>query len=143
MLREPQQPVELRPELDFALASSGATADFALDFKTVAPAVAIGVGAVPLGIESVDSGPRAIRQMAPVYPAGARLRRIEGSAEVEYTVLKDGRTADIAVVGSEPPGVFARTVRLAVKRWRFKPALLDGKPVAVRVHQKIRFKLQQ
>jgi TonB family protein len=49
---------------------------------------------------------------------------------VEAKVSAEGRPEMIRVIKSIHPEVDARAVE-AVRQWRFQPATLDGKPVAV------------
>ena len=55
-----------------------------------------------------------------------------GSVQLEFTVEKDGKTAAFSVT-SATDDVLATAVVEAVKKWRFRPAVVDGKPVAMRV----------
>jgi len=94
------------------------------------------------GIEDMDQVPQPLARLEPVYPARARLRRQEGAVVLEFVVDGDGITRDIEVVQSEPPGVFDAAAAGAVERWRFRPGMKDGRAVAVRVRQKMTFKLE-
>jgi TonB family protein len=47
--------------------------------------------------------------------------------ELRVTVAEDGTVRDIQVVSGL--GVFTEAATSAVRRWRYTPALLDGKPV--------------
>ena len=51
----------------------------------------------------------------------------------------DGSVAKALVDRSEPAGVFDETALAAVKKWKFTPAMKDGKPVASRVRVPIDF----
>jgi TonB family protein len=55
---------------------------------------------------------------------------VEALVELRYTVNPDGTVGDIAVERIIGPSDFARHAISAVKGWTFKPATLDGKPVA-------------
>lgn len=136
------QAVPLAPVLDFDFALGGIGGDFGLAFSVAADAGAIsGVGVFELA--EVDSVPQAIVQMRPFYPAHARRRRIEGEVTVLFTVNTQGQTSDIRVVASTPEDVFTEAATRAVNRWRFTPAMKDGEPVAVRVRQAIRFRMEE
>ena len=78
----------------------------------------------------------------PRYPAAARARRSQGFVEVEFTVTEEGDTEDISVLRAEPTGVFERAAERAVRRWRFEPHVVDGKPSAVRARQRFDFQLE-
>lgn len=96
-----------------------------------------------VGLEKLELGETreavAVSTPRPMYPTRAQRMKINGKVKVEFTVTPEGRVADIAILGAEPRGIFERTVLKGVARWRFKPRLENGKPVAVRIRQTIIF----
>jgi protein TonB len=78
----------------------------------------------------------------PVYPLGAWRARIEGWVQVEYTVTAQGATRDVEVVAAEPRGVFEAAATEAVARWRFRPRVVNGQPVAQRSAVTLRFNVE-
>ncbi len=89
-----------------------------------------------------DERPIAIRQAPLEYPKAARQARIEGVVEVLFLVNRDGHVQDIEFV-KLPHRMFEKPIRKTIMTWRFKPAMLQGVPVAVRVRQKVDFNLQK
>ena len=83
--------------------------------------------------------PRLKRNVAPEFPAGALEKGLAGVVTVAYTVDVEGKTQDVSVESSEPPGVFDQAATNAVKRWRFEPATVDGVPTEARLRISIRF----
>jgi TonB family protein len=73
------------------------------------------------------SGGQLVRRVPPVYPAQARLLRLEGKVTLAAMVMEDGTVRDVKVVDGPP--VFVQPAMDAVKLWRYKPFQLDGKPV--------------
>lgn len=71
--------------------------------------------------------PLPIMRVTPVYPSRASRRGIEGWAEVAFTINTNGATENIRVVGEDPPGVFGRAAMKAVRKWKYKPQVIDGK----------------
>ena len=71
--------------------------------------------------------PLPIMRVTPVYPSRASRRGIEGWAEVAFTINSNGATEDIRVVAEEPAGVFGRAAMKAVRKWKYKPQVIDGK----------------
>lgn len=59
------------------------------------------------------------RYVEPEYPRNAATRRVSGWVEVAFTVDATGRTRDVRVTGSDPPGIFDEAALTAVRRWRF------------------------
>ena len=48
----------------------------------------------------------------------------------------------VSIIKSEPLGVFDDAVVKAASKYRFEPAILDGKAVAVTARQKVEFDLK-
>ncbi len=72
---------------------------------------------------------RLIRQPKPVYPPLARQARIQGTVRFNAIIGKDGHIQNLTLVSGHPLLVPAATA--AVKRWVYKPTLLNGEPVEV------------
>ena len=66
----------------------------------------------------------------PRYPARAEARAVEGWVYLRFTVTERGTTADIEVLDSDPKGYFERAAKSAVERYKYKPRLENGVPVA-------------
>jgi len=88
----------------------------------------------------VEELPEAISKAQPEYPDIARQSSMEGTVIVQALVGKDGKVKDTKVVKSVP--VLDDAAVAAVKRWVFKPALSNNKPVAVWVAVPVKFSLQ-
>jgi periplasmic protein TonB len=80
-----------------------------------------------------------LKKVAPGYPSQARQLRIEGVVQLEATVAKDGSVKDVKVVSGHP--ILARAATEAVKQWKYKPYLLNGKPVEIETQISVNFKL--
>lgn len=65
----------------------------------------------------------------PGFPMEAAKNGVSGKLTLKVTVDKEGNAADVQVVRGLPHGVSESGVA-ALKQWKFKPATLDGKPVA-------------
>ncbi len=78
-----------------------------------------------------DGDYMAIAKVVPIYPRAAREQKIEGHVIVEFTVASDGSTADLTVVESVPPDIFDRAALEAVRRFKYKPRVENGRAVAV------------
>jgi TonB family protein len=87
----------------------------------------------------VEELPEARDKVQPDYPADARAKGIDGTVMVQALVGRDGFVKKTLVVKSIKPLDAAAVA--AVKRWRFKPAMAEGEPVAVWVAVPIRFSL--
>ncbi|MEQ9497343.1 MAG: energy transducer TonB [Deltaproteobacteria bacterium] len=108
----------------------------------------LGLGALP-GVAPEASTPgepdtpaRAVRRPAPRYPSAARRRGIEGEVVMRLRLDADGRVVDVVVVSATPEGVFESAAVAAVRRYVFRPAQLDGKPLASTIEQRMVFRLR-
>ena len=80
-----------------------------------------------------DSGltlPVALYKPEPEYSDDARRARLMGEVLVQVVIDENGRTRDWKVVRSLGLGLDEEAVK-AVRKWRFKPATKNGKPVAI------------
>jgi len=80
------------------------------------------------------------RFVPPVYPRQALEDEIEGTVRVRITVDTDGRVKSAEVIESTPAGVFDAATLAAVKRWRFKPAEVNGHAVEASTLQSLVFR---
>lgn len=79
--------------------------------------------------------------MPPNYPRRAQMLKIEGMVEIEFTITKDGLVEDIVVLNEVNGDHFRDPAIRALKNWRFKPRLINGKAVSQRAVQTFEFKL--
>lgn len=88
-----------------------------------------------------DPSPLASNQ-APKYPPQALRSGVEGSVSVRVEVDATGVPTDVKVVerSGERSRDLDRAVTDAVRRWRFEPAMKDGKAVAGAVVVPVEFK---
>lgn len=115
--------------------------DFDLAFQVSRTDLAGQVDDMVFELSELDAPPRPLARLRPMYPHRARLRKIEGFAVLEFVVSPDGMTRDVRVIASQPGDIFENAAVRAAGRWRFTPGTRDGAPVAVRVRQKVSFKL--
>lgn len=70
----------------------------------------------------------------PPYPGMARRMGDEGEVRLDVHVGADGRVTDIRLRQSSGSALLDRTAIDTVRKWRFKPATVDGQPVAEWYH---------
>ncbi len=76
----------------------------------------------------------------PDYPASALRAGAQGDVVVAFTVDVDGSVKDVEIHQSSSLHL-QRPSLDAVRQWRFKPPMKDGKPKAIRVLQPLTFTL--
>lgn len=104
-----------------------------------AVAVAIPRQSGVLSLGAVDEAPVPIFTPPPMYPNRARRRRLEGKVIIKMIVTSQGAVQKPTVESGENLETFSESALKAVKKWRFKPAQLHGKPVAVLVTLPLEF----
>ena len=80
-----------------------------------------------------------MREVAPAYPPLARSARVQGPVVLDVVIGKDGSVTDIKAESGHPLLVPAAID--AVKKWRYKPYKLAGKPVEVTTQVVVDFTL--
>lgn len=106
---------------------------------TVASNVDIG-GPGVMNIAEGDYLP--IVRVAPIYPARALSRGVEGYVDMSFTVTATGTVKDPIVMFSTS-SLFDRAATRAVLKFKYKPRVVDGQPVeVVGVKTRITFKIE-
>ena len=87
------------------------------------------------------SPPRVISATDPQYSKEARKARVEGTVLLWLIVGPDGLAHDIKVARSLGHGLDQTAIE-AVRTWKFKPGLKDGRPVPVQINVELNFRLR-
>ncbi len=77
----------------------------------------------------------------PLYTEEGRQSRTQGVVILEAIVDTEGKVDSVKVIKGLPNGLSESAVETA-RSWRYRPALLQGQPVAVFLNLTIRFSLQ-
>ena len=92
----------------------------------------------------VDGDTLAIVRVLPRYPSRALSRGIEGWVLLEFAIDELGLAVNPVVIESEPSGIFDRAATSAVKRWKYRPMIEDGRPrIRPGVRQLISFEIAE
>jgi protein TonB len=74
--------------------------------------------------------PLLLVKVEPAYPRAARAAGLGGRVTLRAVIAEDGGVESVEVVGSTNP-LFNDAAVDAVRRWRYSPALMSGRPVRV------------
>jgi protein TonB len=84
--------------------------------------------------------PRKIKDVKPVYPAGALPSRSQGAVVVEATIGPDGKVTAVKVIHSVP--ALDQAAIDAVRQWEYTPSMVNGVAVSVIVTVVVNFAMQ-
>jgi len=97
----------------------------------------------PGGMNVAEGDYLPIVRVAPVYPARALSRGIEGYCDMSFTVTTAGTVKD-PIVDYSTSSLFERAATRAVLKFKYKPRVVDGVPVEVSgVKTRISFQLEE
>jgi protein TonB len=82
-----------------------------------------------------------IQKIEPKYPPLALSARIWGQVVLQAIIGKDGEIKELSLVSGHP--MLAPAAMEAVRRWRYRPYLLNGEPVEVDTTVTVTFQISQ
>jgi len=82
-----------------------------------------------------------VERVNPSYPAFAMRARVEGLVVLDVVVDEEGNPESVRAISA--PMVFESVAEKAVKEWRWRPYLLDGKAVSFKVLVTVQFQLSE
>ncbi len=88
--------------------------------------------------DTYDTPPKVLEGMRPEYPALEADRREKGFVSVICTIAVNGKAEDFAIETMTNPA-FAHAAVVAISKWRWAPALKDGRPVPQKVRVPMHF----
>jgi len=139
---KPEKPPEPETPPEMPTPNQADSFDNSMAVSMSAPSVEanLSVGGVGFGVSDGEYLP--IVKVAPVYPARALSRGLEGYVIVEFTVTRQGTVRDVSVVESSS-SLFERAAMDAALKFKYKPRVIAGEPVEVPgVQNKITFEIQ-
>lgn len=122
---EPEKKIERKPEPqpDRSRIIAGASQESEGANKVKATASSKPTGPIAVG----SLLPFAEKQTAPMYPPAARSMRATGVVRVEVTVDEEGNVSEVK--NSSGPALLQASAKDAIRKWKFRPFLIEGQPV--------------
>jgi len=93
----------------------------------------------PVEVSSASANEHILKKIDPEYPPLAKAARIQGKVLLKATISKEGDVTSVSVVSGHP--MLAPSAIEAVKKWQYKPFLVDGQPVTVKAEIEVPFSL--
>ena len=123
---KPEEPEEPPPVQRQPLSQDNDVTRNAINIAVSLPSPQISMGSAIAGGEYLP-----LIKISPTYPRRAQSRGIEGHCTVEYTVTALGTVENPEVVDCSSPLFQSASIKAALK-FKYKPRVIDGQPIAVR-----------
>jgi TonB family protein len=93
----------------------------------------------PVQVGGTVKEPRLISSIPVVYPSVAKDSHVQGDVVVDTQIDKNGNVAHVKVTSG--PMMLRQAALDAVRRWKYQPSTLDGRPVPVEMFVTVKFRL--
>jgi protein TonB len=134
-LSDAPQQIPVTADLETAMGGGGALAGLG---ETIRAATAESVQTDTFDVTELEKRPEPLSQVPPVYPAELRRAKVEGSVTLVFVLNEEGRVEDPRVESSSRPE-FEKPALDAIRRWKFRPGMKDGKAVSTYMRLPMRF----
>jgi TonB family protein len=91
------------------------------------------------GLDAEEAARLLIHVAKPPYPAIAKVNFVQGVVKLEIRVTPDGRVSEAHVLDGQP--ILAVAALEAVRKWLYRPYMLQGSPVPFSTDVLVRFNL--
>src|SRR6266567_3289961 len=104
------------------------------------------IPAMPSAIsESVPVGgqvqkARLVKSVPPVYPPFAKSSRVGGDVILDALIDSNGNVTELKAISG--PAMLRQAAMDAVKHWKYEPARLNGRPVALHLAVTVKFRFE-
>jgi len=95
-------------------------------------------GPIPVGGQV--NAPRLVSSVAPAYPLAAKQSNVQGDVRIQATIDANGRVTQMKVISG--PTLLQRAAMDALRKWKYEPTKLDGKPVSIETVVTVQFRRQ-
>lgn len=122
----PQQPPKIEPQEPESSEPDAGAVSFNM------PGVDLGGNSIDIGSPGAlqrDGEATPIVRIEPRYPIQAARDGKEGWVRLSFTINEVGGVEDVQVIEAQPKRVFDREARRALRKWKYKPKIVEGKPV--------------
>ncbi|WP_392343277.1 energy transducer TonB [Pseudoalteromonas prydzensis] len=117
MQTPPKVPPRTPPSTDTNIVTTAITPDISID--------KIGSD-IQTNLQRPTGDATPIVRINPKYPPIAARDGIEGWVQLSFNVSQTGEVIDAQVTDAEPKRIFDREALRAIKRWKYRPKVIDG-----------------
>ena len=118
------------PEMERSEAASANAIAVAVSAPTID--TNLQMGALDIGSAPANSDETPVVRVEPIYPMMAATRGIEGWVILRFDLTTTGATNNVRVVAAQPKNVFNDAAVRAVRKWKYRPKVLEGKALVTR-----------
>ena len=127
---KPPTPPEQPPKPDITPPDSSSDIDTNISFNMGGVnAAATDTGFKMGSMMTRDGDATPIVRIEPQYPIAAARDGKEGWVQLSFTINEIGGVEDVKVIKAEPKRVFNKEARKALRKWKYKPKIVDGKAI--------------
>jgi len=83
--------------------------------------------------------PKVIKSVPAVYPEAAKRAKVSGTVHMHLVIGADGKVIRVTVKDGDP--LLVKAAEDSVRKWVFKPAQLEGKPIQSEIDTEVSFAL--
>ena len=123
----PPPPPMPAPKMDISPTATVAKVAFEYQPPILNIATSTGLGTIN---GPADTDARPIVRVNPKYPITAAQQGIEGWVKLSFNINEIGQVTNVEIIDAEPQRVFDKEAKRALKKWKYRAKVIDGKPVA-------------
>lgn len=137
LLADAPQQIPVSADLEVATGTGGALAGFGEGRALTKPEAVV---QDTFDVSDLETRPEPVSQAAPSYPSELRKAKIEGLVTLIFILTEEGRVEEPRVENSTRIE-FEKPALEAIRKWRFKPGLKEGRPVRTYIRVPMRFRV--
>lgn len=127
---KPPTPPEQPPKPDVTPPDSSTNIDTNLSFNMSGVNANVADTGFKMGsMMTRDGDATPIVRIEPQYPIAAARDGKEGWVQLSFTINEIGGVEDVKVIKADPKRVFDKEARKALRKWKYKPKIVDGKAI--------------
>jgi len=136
-LADAPQQIPLSADLEVAAGGGGGLVGFG-EVRALVATEAVQQEA--FDVSDLEKRPEPVSQVPPTYPTDLKKAKIEGSVTLVFVLNEEGRVEDPRVENSSRPE-FEKPALEAIRKWRFRPGMKEGRAVRSFIRQPMRFRV--
>lgn len=109
----------------------------ALMLALLVPAMLAAQGAPPKSVTPAEAHSHITKRVEPIVPPLAKLAKVGGEVRLHIVILPSGEVSSVKAISGHP--LLLQSAIEAVKKWKYRPFVDDGKPISVETDVEVNF----